>query len=295
MCDVMKYGNGVVCFLSIFMAITVNCCWYHLRCFIIHQTLTLLMLLLTASSAAALTMDFILWCESIKKGPTGTCESATNGSDTLYLYFNKMTIEQGCEWATIPLLLTAVIFYSAIMRNHQGGYSPLTDPGPDARAADGPSWSGRYYDSGAESAPLVHSRAAESSFTVDQAGSRAACYASENHDHLVDRGGVDPARRRPPSRGSSGRRSRSVHYEDGSGDDLGNRITSSQVALRVKEVVQGPRPALRQAEPQRDWNPSAVTGNGVYNNGYVPTTSVQVRINDTPTASSLLLIPHHNQ
>ncbi|KAK7107100.1 uncharacterized protein [Littorina saxatilis] len=152
-CEVLTYSSGMICGLNLLMAVTLNCCWGSRFCSFMHQVMTLLMCLVSTGNGTALTVDFILWCDSLQNHVSdhSGCKSAaktydnTHDSSNMTDYFNKMEMQQACQWAVVPFTLCAVIVYSVVMNTQTQSQNGR----PHAQR-------GRYYlfreD---ESAPLV--------------------------------------------------------------------------------------------------------------------------------------------
>lgn len=152
-CDLITYASGVVCGLSLLMAITVNCCWGVWSCSCLHQFVTLLICVSSVGSGAALTVDFLLWCNALQHtSPSSSgCESAANDYDAhhrvsnMTAYYRKMELQQGCQWAVVPVAFLTVLVYSIVMKQH------ARPQGAAVRIR------GRYYVlQEDESAPLFH-------------------------------------------------------------------------------------------------------------------------------------------
>lgn len=198
-CDVITYASGVVCGLSLLMAITVNCCWGVWSCSCLHQFVTLLICVSSVGSGAALTVDFLLWCNTLQHTYpfSSGCESAANYYDEFHrvsnmtAYYRKMELQQGCQWAVVPVAFLTVLVYSIVMKQH------ARPQGAAVRIR------GRYYVlQEDESVPLFHDNPTfnTSPPTYQQVTERGTSPATIRESPLHQDGGVNhPGPYAPPN------------------------------------------------------------------------------------------------
>lgn len=126
-CDIMTYGTGIICGLNFLQALFINCCWRSLGCAFTQQMLTALTCLFCSCCGAALTIDFLLWCNLLNSSlqlhglfydscsETAEKYDSHHFSSNMTAYYRKLEIQQACHWAIVPLGFITIVVYTFVM------------------------------------------------------------------------------------------------------------------------------------------------------------------------------------
>ncbi|XP_035824175.1 uncharacterized protein LOC101845138 isoform X2 [Aplysia californica] len=120
-CHSVFYSAAAICGISFLMALAINCCWENSCAVFTHFLLTLMACLVSVFGGTALTVHYMLWCDSLSErlGPpySGCADAAkaydkSHGSSNMTTYHTKLEIQQIGMWAGFPLALLALVTYA---------------------------------------------------------------------------------------------------------------------------------------------------------------------------------------